>query len=341
MRKSLYTIGLAIMTLSCGASKPVVVNKKPIPVAPTPPKPKEPVHPKPEIEKHAGVEFFTENIANIANNDNTVSYGSIVTAKPMGYKVTKDYFPSKGQNFRQRYIILHYTALDGDRSLAALTNQSVSAHYLINDLNDKEIYQLVDENKRSYHAGTSSWGKDTNLNDTSIGIEIVNGGFVADDTPGDDDGRHFYDFRPEQISKVIALVKDLAQRYNIKPDHILAHSDIAPTRKQDPGPKFPWKLLYEKHNLGMWYDQATKDNFFNQFNQEDFYEKNASSQFIFQFQTDLSNIGYGIERSGVYDKNTEKVVQAFQYHFRPEKGDGKMDAETYAILKALLAKYRK
>jgi len=336
MKKLFYTMGLCFLALSCGSTNKVVTAP---PKAVITEKVEPQNQPQPTVEIRSGEEFFTQNIADISNNDNTASYGSIVTANPVGYKVTKDYFPSLGQNFRQRYIILHYTALNVDRSITELTGKSVSAHYLVSDINDKEIYQLVDEDKRSYHAGISSWGKDNNLNDTSIGIEIVNEGYIKDDNPSDDDGRYFYDFKPYQIEKVAALVKDLAQRYNIKPNHILGHSDVAPTRKQDPGPKFPWKLLYEKYNLGMWYDQMVKNNLFNQYRMEDFYQKNEDHSFIFQFQSDLSNLGYGIEKTGEYDKNTEKVVQAFQYHFRPEKADGFMDAETYAILKALLQKY--
>lgn len=343
MKKLLSFISLSILMLSCGSSKKVITPvQKPVKVVEkTPVKkpqpPKEPV--KHKIEKHGKVEFFRYNISDIANNDNTISYGSIVTAHPEGYKISKDYFPSKGQNFRQRYIILHYTALDDDRSIEVLTNRFVSAHYLVSDYPDQDIYQLVDENKRAYHAGVSSWGDDHDLNDTSIGIEIVNKGYVPDDSPEDDDGRYFYDFKDYQIKKIAALVKDIAQRYNIPPTHILAHSDVAPTRKQDPGPKFPWKLLHDKYQLGMWYDEATKNRFFTQYQYEDFEVKNSSAQFIYQFQYDLKKLGYGIQETGMYDKDTEKVVQAFQYHFRPEKADGFMDAETYAILKALLEKY--
>ena len=87
--------------------------------------------------------------------------------------MVKDYFPAVAQNFRQKYIILHYTALNDEKSVSVLTQQSVSSHYLVNNLGDKDIYQLVDENKRSYHAGISAWRNDKMLNDTSIGIETV------------------------------------------------------------------------------------------------------------------------------------------------------------------------
>ena len=177
MRKILYFIGLTAVLFSCDSQK--VVSKQsnsPVPklISSTVPPP------KPEIKHKMEGEYFTVNISDPAKSDNTISYGSIVSAKPKGYKITKNFFPAVGQNFRIRYIILHYTALDHDKSVNVLTQQSVSSHYLVNELDDKEIYQLVDENKRAYHAGVSSWRNDKMLNDTSLGIEIVNQGYVVE-----------------------------------------------------------------------------------------------------------------------------------------------------------------
>ncbi len=153
------------------------------------------------------MDFFTTNIADATKNDNTVSYGSIVSAKPAGYKVVKTYFPAIAQNFRQRYLILHYTALLDDKSVSVLTQQAVSAHYLVNNTGDNEIYQLVDENKRAYHAGVSSWRNDKNLNDTSIGIEIVNTGYTTDSTGK----RIFASFSDDQMKKWLHWSKTLLQ----------------------------------------------------------------------------------------------------------------------------------
>jgi N-acetylmuramoyl-L-alanine amidase len=280
-------------------------------------------------------DFYKENIADASKNDNTISYGSIVSANPNGYKVVKTYFPAIAQNFRQKYIILHYTALNDDKSVTVLTQQSVSAHYLVNNLGDKEIYQLVDENKRAYHAGISAWKSDKMLNDTSIGIEIVNAGFKTDSTGV----RVFPEFDTEQIKKVATLVQDIAKRYMIPATNILGHSDIAPTRKQDPGPKFPWKKLYEDYQLGMWYDEATKQNFLAQIIPETFATQMSTPQAIFKYQTALRTLGYGIDPSGTIDDATKKTIESFQYHFRPEKYDGIMDAESWAILQALNQKY--
>lgn len=290
---------------------------------------------KNKIQQNDGEDFFRTNIGDISKNDNTISHGSIVSAKPQGFKVTKNYFPSVAQNFRQRYIILHYTALNNDKSVMVLSQQGVSSHYLVNDLEDKEIYQLVDENKRAYHAGVSQWRNDSQLNDTSIGIEIVNAGYIVDSS-----GAKIFPTYPEtQFKKIAALVKDIANRYNIPATNILAHSDIAPTRKQDPGPEFPWKRLYDEYQIGMWYDEATKQNLITTTASMDFSTLMLQSTFIYQLQSDFKKFGYGIIPSGTMDDATKKTIEAFQYHFRPSKFDGVMDGETYAILQALIQKY--
>ncbi|PJJ62908.1 N-acetylmuramoyl-L-alanine amidase [Chryseobacterium geocarposphaerae] len=338
MRKTLYIIGLSFFVFSCTSQKNVKqnasrTNKQVVqpktPVAKTPSE-----KPKPQITHEGGVDFFTTNIADATKNNNTVSYGSIVSAKPAGYKVVKTYFPAVGQNFRQRYLILHYTALPDDKSVAVLTQQEVSAHYLVNNTGDNEIYQLVDENKRAYHAGVSSWRSDKNLNDTSIGIEIVNAGFRTDSAKT----RVFAAFSDDQIKKVAALAKDIITRYQIPATNVLAHSDIAATRKQDPGPLFPWKKLYDEYQIGMWYDEAAKQTFLTQA-QTDFTTRYSEPAFIFMIQTALQKFGYGLELTGAWDDSTKKTIEAFQYHFRPEKYDGIMDAETWAILQALNQKY--
>lgn len=335
MRKTLSVISLGFLIISCGTQKNIQ-SASPKPVTPkvSPVKPQLTVK-KPKIDHAGGAEFFRENIADISKNDNTASYGSIVSANPRGYKVVKSFFPALAQNFRQKYIVLHYTALDDEKSVRVLTQQSVSAHYLVNDIDDNEIYQLVDENKRAYHAGISAWRKDKMLNDTSIGIEIVNAGYTTDSAGQ----RIFPDFSEKQVEKVASLVKDLATRYNISATNILGHSDIAPTRKQDPGPKFPWKKLYEEYQIGMWYDDMTKQNFYNTAVLEDFAVQMNTPSFLFKLQTDLANFGYDINPSGTYDDATRKTVEAFQYHFRPENYSGLMDAETWAILQALIQKY--
>lgn len=335
MRKSLSIISLGLLIISCGTQKKTqtVVTKPTMPKV-TPVKPVTPDQ-KPKIQHEGSVDFFKENIADASKNDNTISYGSIVSANPSSYKVVKTFFPAVGQNFRQKYIILHYTALNDDKSVTVLTQQSVSSHYLVNDLGDNEIYQLVDENKRAYHAGISAWRKDKMLNDTSIGIEIVNAGYKTDASGI----KIFPEYSDAQVRKVAALVKDLATRYMVPPTNILGHSDIAPTRKQDPGPKFPWKKLYDEYQVGMWYDEDTKQNFYDTAVLEDYAMQMTVPSFLFKIQTALKDFGYDINPNGVYDDATKKTIETFQYHFRPQNYSGMLDAETWAILQALNQKY--
>ncbi|WP_292010284.1 N-acetylmuramoyl-L-alanine amidase [Chryseobacterium sp.] len=338
MRKTLYIIGLSAFVFSCAPQKNVKKNqsktKTPVTQPKTVVKQQSDEKPKPQIINERGIEFFTTNIADPTKNDNTASYGSIVSAKPNGYKVVKTYFPAIAQNFRQKYLILHYTALLDDKSVTVLTQQSVSSHYLVNNMGDNEIYQLVDENKRAYHAGISSWRNDKNLNDTSIGIEIVNTGYTTDATGK----RIFAPFSDEQVRKVAALAKDIVVRYQIPATNVLAHADIAPTRKQDPGPMFPWKKLYDEYQIGMWYDEASKQNFYTMA-LTDFSTRYNEPSFIYLIQTALQKFGYGIQPSGTWDDATKKTIEAFQYHFRPQNYDGIMDPETWAILQSLNQKY--
>lgn len=339
MRKTLYIIGLSAFVFSCTSQQNVKKSsykpKTPVSQPKTAIKTQTPEKPKPQITNDHGVEFFTTNIADATKNDNTASYGSIVSAKPAGYKVVKTYFPAIAQNFRQRYLILHYTALPDDKSITVLSQQAVSAHYLVNNTGDNEIYQLVDENKRSYHAGVSSWRNDKNLNDTSIGIEIVNAGYTADATGK----KIFAPFNDDQVKKVAALAKDIITRYQIPATNVLAHSDIAPTRKQDPGPFFPWKKLYDQYQIGMWYDEASKQNYYDLATSTDFTAKYNDPAFISSVQTQLQKFGYGLDLSGKWDDATKKTIEAFQYHFRPQNYDGIMDPETWSILQALSLKY--
>ncbi|RMZ58839.1 N-acetylmuramoyl-L-alanine amidase [Chryseobacterium nematophagum] len=338
MRKILYIIGLTTFVFSCTSQKNVKKKSynppKPVTQPKTVVKTGVSEKPKPQVTNEHGVEFFTTNIGDVTKNDNTASYGSIVSAKPIGYKVVKTYFPAIAQNFRQKYLILHYTALLDDKSITVLTEQNVSSHYLVNNTGDNEIYQLVDENKRAYHAGISSWRNDKNLNDTSIGVEIVNSGYTTDAMGN----RVFASFSDEQIRKVAALAKDIITRYQIPPTNVLGHADIAPTRKQDPGPMFPWKRLYDQYQIGMWYDDEMKKNFYD-LASIDFTTKYYEPSFIFNIQTQLQKFGYGVDPSGKWDDATKKTIEAFQYHFRPQNFSGIMDAETWAILQALNVKY--
>ncbi|MEM9617248.1 MAG: N-acetylmuramoyl-L-alanine amidase [Pseudomonadota bacterium] len=152
------------------------------------------------------------------------------------------YLEAPSPNFDERgrgvdTIILHYTGMPtAAEALARLCDASakVSAHYLVDENGD--VYQLVDEKKRAWHAGVSSWRGDTNINARSIGIEIVN--------PGHEFG--YREFPDVQIDAVIAVLKEIRTRYDISPIRVLGHSDVAPRRKEDPGEKFPWVRLADE-----------------------------------------------------------------------------------------------
>ncbi len=250
-------------------------------------------------------------------------------AKLENYKVTTDYYPSVAHDERIRFLVLHYTAINTELSLKVLTQKDVSAHYLINDYDDKQINLLVDETKRAWHAGVSNWKGIDNLNFSSIGIEIVNLG-----KKGNDANPNFAPYPDYQIKKVGELSKDIISRYNISPFNVIGHSDIAPGRKPDPGPLFPWKKLYTDYGVGAWYEEVDKLLFIEQYPWD-----TTSNVFYSQVQTDLKKYGYNVPTTGNYDTQTRNAIIAFQMHFRPEKYDGVVDAETWAIIKALNKKY--
>ena len=225
-----------------------------------------------------------------------------------------------GQDSRAQFLILHYTHEDFPTSLKLLTEGQVSSHYLVNN-NPPTIYQLVDENRRAYHAGISYWKGATQLNASSIGIEIVNRGY--DETPN---GRVWYDYPQAQIDAVIALVQKIVKRHEIKPERILGHSDVAPGRKVDPGPRFPWKQLADA-GLIPWPDAklvATKMAV---------YEQQLPD--VAWFQQKLSQHGFAVPLNGELDKRTQDTVSAFQMKYRQTRFDGVPDAETAALLDVL------
>jgi N-acetylmuramoyl-L-alanine amidase len=230
-------------------------------------------------------------------------------------------YTAKGQSSRARFLVLHYTVSDRPSSIKILTEQQVSAHYLLTDDQKPVIYNLVDENNAAWHAGNSSWKNFTQLNNSSIGIEIVNPGWK--DTPN---GRVYAPFPQYQVDALIPLVRDIVTRHHITPDNVLGHSDIAPLRKQDPGPMFPWKQLADA-GLVAWPDAS----------------RVAAVSPIFQtqlpevawYQKKLAAWGYGLVQSGNLDEQTRAVLSAFQMKYRPANIDGMPDVETAALLEAL------
>jgi N-acetylmuramoyl-L-alanine amidase len=179
--------------------------------------------------------------------------------------------------------------------------------------------QLVPEARRAWHAGRSFWAGETDLNSASIGIEIVH--------HGHDDPRPF---PARQIDSVAALSRDICARHEILPGRVLAHSDIAISRKIDPGEFFPWDALAEQ-GVGLWVPPAPlRDG--------PALAPGDAGESVSKLQRDLSRYGYAGDATGRYDEATEAVVAAFQRHFRPARVDGRADASTLATLAALLAK---
>jgi N-acetylmuramoyl-L-alanine amidase len=216
-------------------------------------------------------------------------------------------------------LILHYTGMPtGEAALDMLATAQggVSCHYLVWE--DGRIWQLVAEGRRAWHAGKSFWAGETDLNSRSIGVEIVN--------PGHDGGCPPYP--RAQIAAVIGLAKDICTRNKIPPARVLAHSDIAPARKTDPGEYFPWARLHES-GVGLWVEPSS-------LRPGPAYEPGALGPPVAALQQMLAAYGYGVEITGAYDSATRDVVAAFQRHFRPERVDGIADVSTLETLRALL-----
>lgn len=230
-------------------------------------------------------------------------------------------YTSQNQDSRALYIVLHYTVIDWEKSLKVLTSGGqVSAHYLVRD-NPVASYALVDENRRAWHAGASYWAGNTNLNSASIGIEIVNPGFT--ETPA---GRVYAPFPQAQVDEVIALVRDIQQRHQVKPERIIGHADIAPGRKQDPGPMFPWRQLADA-GLIPWPDGALVAL--------KTLEHEAAPRDAAWLQERLARIGYNTPRSGQLDAATKDVISTFQMKYRPRDIAGTPDAETAALIEVV------
>jgi len=228
--------------------------------------------------------------------------------------------PAKSQGSRAEFLILHFTNENWESSIRILTEGKVSSHYLVRD-RPVEIARLVAEDQRAYHAGVSSWKGQSMLNAASIGIEIVNrGDYKAAD------GSVYPDYPKEQIDAVIELVKSIVRRHGIRGDRILGHSDIAPLRKVDPGPKFPWKRLADE-GLIPWPDPAAVAA--NRPKHE------AALPNVAWFQAKLAEHGFAPPRTGTLDADTRSIITAFQMKYRPANYDGTPDAETAALLEVL------
>lgn len=239
-------------------------------------------------------------------------------------------YEAKGKDSRIKYVVIHYTWEDMPNSLRILTEGEVSAHYLITDEEPARVLQLVDETQRAWHAGLSQWKNDINLNTSSIGIEIVNLGSRQSGQIVPAESSEWQPFTRSQIERLIVLLKDIQARHGMPAENILAHSDIAPQRKVDPGPLFPWQWLAQE-GLGRWYGEERVASLAKQYRQDGL----PSAQVV---QKQLQMIGYPIEITGSWDRQSKNVLRAMQMHYRPSRYDGVLDAQTAAIIRDLSQK---
>ena len=246
-----------------------------------------------------------------------------MTDFPADSSLVERIVPSPNHDERQGgdpdMILLHYTGMQSaDEALKRLCDPEakVSSHYLV--FENGSIVQLVPEALRARHAGVSSWAGETDINSRSIGIEIVN--------PGHELG--YPDFPKRQIAAVITLCRGILARRPIKRERVLAHSDVAPSRKQDPGEKFPWRLLAES-GVGLWVEPVSITDWLS-------LVPGDTGQNVTDLQKSLAELGYGVPVNGDYDETTKLVVTAFQRHFRPGQIDGMADTSTRETLRKLL-----
>jgi len=237
-------------------------------------------------------------------------------SKVLSMKVKILHSPNYPKKLRRKknikFIVIHYTGMQSERAcIKRLTDSKsqVSAHYLIN--RKGTITSMVNEKNTAWHAGKSKWKNFINLNNQSIGIELVNKGHQFG----------YENFSKKQISKLILLCKFLIKKYKIKNSDILGHSDIAPLRKYDPGEKFPWHLLSKK-KIGYWYN-LNKKNIKNSN-----LDKSNLRKFFFN---NLHKIGYRYFNKKKSSKYDSKVIKAFQRRFRQNKVNGIIDQKCFQI----------
>ena len=218
-------------------------------------------------------------------------------------------FPRLKKNIK--FVIIHYTGMQSEiESIHRLKDKKckVSCHYLIN--RKGHVIQMVKDKNVAWHAGRSKWKKYVNLNNVSLGIELVNRGHQYG----------YQNFSTKQINSLIKLCKNLKNKYSIRKENFLGHSDIAPLRKIDPGEKFPWEKL-SSHKIGKWFknDFTTTKNFAVIKKKRSIFFKN------------LHKIGYRYFSKNRSSKNDKKIIKSFQRRYLPKKVNGELDAKSIEI----------
>jgi N-acetylmuramoyl-L-alanine amidase len=210
-------------------------------------------------------------------------------------------------------LVLHYTGMEtGEAAIARLRDAEakVSSHYVVEE--DGRVFALVAEERRAWHAGLSWWRGHLSLNDRSIGIEIVN--------PGHEWG--YRDFPAVQIEAVITLCQGILGRHPIPARNVVAHSDVAPERKQDPGERFPWATLAEA-GIGLWPGEAPDEAL-----ALPPLSIGDQGSGVVGLRAVLRRIGYRVAAEGAYDRTVALAITAFQRHWAQHRTDGVADGET-------------
>lgn len=227
-----------------------------------------------------------------------------------------DRLDEAGEIIKPDMVMMHYTGMEtGEAALQRLcdADAGVSAHYLV--MEDGQVYQMVDESKRAWHAGVSYWQGVSDNNGRSIGIEIVN--------PGHEFG--YRAFPVEQIDAVIDLTKGILMRHKISRTCVVGHSDVAPDRKQDPGELFPWQRLAEA-GIGQWPDLAED-------NDTDRHAIKCDAKAV----RGLNQYGYGpLDRMMTDESFLKHVITAFQRRFDPHFITGQWNSSCQRLLSSLL-----
>lgn len=219
---------------------------------------------------------------------------------PLQNGINTEWIGTVNFNLRKpNFVIIHHTAQDSlQQTIKTFTKieTQVSSHYVISD--DGKVVQMLNDYLRAWHAGNGSWGKNTDINSTSIGIELDNNGSEV--------------FSELQINSLLALLTKLKKDYNIPTQNIIGHSDIAPTRKKDPSALFPWKILAEK-GFGIW-----------------------SNAFLETAPADF-NVEQGLRIIGYDTKNLPAAITAFKLHYLQTEVNELLDEKTintiYSIYK--------
>ena len=262
--------------------------------------------------------------------------------------IQRNHYDERNKEGKIKYLVMHYTHANFKRTMDIFTANKnsgrVSAHYVITQKEEEPdnvpggmIFGIVPEEKRAWHAGISHWNGVENLNHESIGIENVNRGFEEQA-----EGKKWFAFDTLQVKALGKLSRKIIEKYQIKPNNIVGHADIAPDRKQDPGILFPWQELYEKYGIGAWLENDTEAYINKTYIPKEKLSHGVSDSFCL---TQLKNYGYKIENPGYNTPENQEAVKAFKSHFsqnqNPKNYDGLIAQSDMRWGWGLVAKYTK